>query len=133
MRWQPVVGRGRCDAGGAPIAVDPAGGDLSIAADGAINQKGKTVAVFGLFTLDGAAKLTRYDNSSVMSDREAAPVVNFAKTGLMQGSLEQSNVNPLTELTRLIDIQRAFDHISACMNMSDSAQQDAIRTLGAQT
>lgn len=121
------------DSGGAPLAVDASAGDISIAADGALSQRGKTIGVLGLFSLDPQARLTRYDNSSVLSDREATAVSSSSGSGLMQGYLEDSNVAPLIELTRLIEIQRTFDHISACMNMSDNAQQDAIRTLGAQT
>ncbi|MFV0279823.1 MAG: flagellar basal-body rod protein FlgF [Rhodoblastus sp.] len=121
------------DAGGAPLAVDSAGGEVSISSDGAISQRGKLVGALGVFSLDATARLTRYDNSSVFSDREATPVANFLRAGVMQGFLEQSNVNPLTELTRLIEIQRNFDHISACMSMTDNAQQDSIRSLGAQT
>lgn len=120
------------DAGGAPLVIDASGGEVTIAADGAINQRGKTVGVLGVFSLDPEARLTRHDNSSVLSDREALSVAGSSRSGLMQGFLEHSNVNPLVELTKMIEIQRAFDHISACMNMTDSAQQDAIRTLGAQ-
>lgn len=121
------------DAGGAPLSVDASAGELSIAADGAISQRGKAVGALGLFTLDADARLSRHDNSSILSDREATPVAASSRSGLMQGFLEQSNVAPLTELTKMIEIQRTFDHISACMNMTDTAQQDAIRTLGAQT
>ncbi len=41
----------------------------------------------------------------------------------MQGYLEQANVNPLTEISRLIEIQRLFDHISACMTTNDTSNR----------
>ncbi len=128
-----IAGYPVLDAGGAPLAIDASAGEVSIAADGAISQRGKTVGILGLFSLEPDARLSRHDNSSVLSDREATPVTPSSRAGLMQGFLEQSNVNPLLELTKMIEIQRTFDHISACLNMTDNAQQDAIRTLGAQT
>ncbi|HMN70992.1 MAG TPA: flagellar basal-body rod protein FlgF [Rhodoblastus sp.] len=121
------------DAAGAPLVVDPAGGDISIATDGAIVQRGKQVGALGMFVMDPGARITRHDNSAVLSDREAIPVTNFSTTGLMQGYVEQANVNPLSEISRLIEIQRLFDHIAACMTMSDTSQQEAIRVLGGQS
>lgn len=121
------------DSGGAPLVVDPAGGEISVATDGAISQRGRVVGAIGLFALDPQAQLTRQDNSSVLSNIEATPISDFSRSGLMQGFVEQSNVNPLTEITRLIEIQRAFDHISACMSIGDTSQQESIRTLGAQS
>lgn len=121
------------DAAGAPLVVDPAGGELSFANDGAILQRGKQVGVLGLFVMDPGARLTRRDNSAIASDRQASPVTGLSTTGVMQGYLEQANVNPLTEISRLIEIQRLFDHISACMTTNDTSQQEAIRILGGQT
>ena len=120
------------DSGGAPMMIDPSGGDISIAVDGSVHQRGKAVASIGIFALDAAARLRRYDNSAVLSDRQAEPAGNFAKNGLMQGYLHRSNVDPLSEMSRLIEIQRAFDHISACLSMTDNAQQESIRSLGSQ-
>ncbi|MFT4095927.1 MAG: flagellar basal-body rod protein FlgF [Rhodoblastus sp.] len=121
------------DAAGSPLVVDPAGGELSFANDGAILQRGKQVGVLGLFAMDPGARLIRRDNSAIASDRDATPITNFSATGVMQGYLEQANVNPLTEISKLIEIQRLFDHISACMTINDTSQQEAIRILGGQT
>lgn len=128
-----ITGYPVLDVGGAPLLVNPGGGEVSIAPDGALTQSGRAVGAIGLFLMDPRARLSRQDNSSVLSDLEATAASDFSRTGLMQGYIEQSNVNPLTEITRLIEIQRAFDHISACMTISDSGQQEAIRILGGQS
>ena len=120
------------DSGGAPMMVDPAGGAISIAIDGSVAQLGKTIGSIGVFKLDAAARVRRYDNSAILADRAATPVSDFSRSGLLQGFLERSNVDPLTQMSHLIEIQRAFDHITTCMNMADSAQQDSIRSLGSQ-
>lgn len=121
------------DVSGAPMFADASAGELSIAADGTITQNSKQIGAIGLFTIDPGARLSRYDNSSVLPDGPVTPSLDFATTGVLQGRLEQSNVEPIRELTRLIEVQRAFDRITAAMDLSDSTQQDAIRTLGSST
>ncbi len=48
----------------------------------------------------------------------------------MQGYVEESNVNPVLEMTRLITVQRAFENIAAAMRTTDGTLQGAIKTLG---
>lgn len=121
------------DASGGPIFADPGGGEISVAADGAITQAGKQLGAVGLFMLDPAAHLTRVDNSSVSSDLPSTPALEFTTNGVAQGYLEQSNVDPIREITRLIQVQRAFESITSSMETLDSSEREAIRTLGSQS
>lgn len=127
---QTVNGYQVLDAGGAPIGLDPNGGPPNIAADGMITQAGKQISAVGLFAIPDDAKLTRTVNSGVIPDKPATPILDFAQNGVIQGSVEGSNVNPIMEMTKLITVTRNFDSISAAMNQSESSLQDAIKTLG---
>jgi flagellar basal-body rod protein FlgF len=118
------------DAGGAAILVDPSAGAPDIARDGMISQKGNQVGALGLFTIDENAKLTRSDNSGVVPDKPANPVLDFTANGVAQGFVENSNVNPIMEMTKLIAVSRAFDGITAATEKSESSLTDAIKTLG---
>jgi flagellar basal-body rod protein FlgF len=118
------------DAGGAPILIDPNAGAPTIAADGMITQNGHQVGAIGLFSIDPTAKLTRTDNSGVVPSTAAAPILDFTQNGIVQGSVEGSNVNPILEMTKLISVSRAFDDISTEMSQTESSMQDAIKTLG---
>lgn len=120
------------DAGGTPIVLDPQAGQPIIAEDGMINQGGRQFGAIGLFAIEDAAKLTRTGNSAVISDRPAKPVLDFTQNRVVQGWVEQSNVNPIDEMTKLISITRAFDSLNAGMAQTDTAVQDAIKTLGGQ-
>jgi flagellar basal-body rod protein FlgF len=120
------------DAGGAPIVLDPHAGQPVIAEDGMITQQGRQFGAIGLFAIDDRANLTRVGNSSVVSDKPAKPVLDFTQNRVVQGWVEQSNVNPIKEMTKLISITRTFDSLSAGMAQTDSAVQDAIKTLGGQ-
>jgi flagellar basal-body rod protein FlgF len=119
------------DAGGASMLLEAGAGAPSIAADGMITQKGNQVGAIGLFTIAKDAKLTRFGNSAVIPDSAATPVLDFSSNGFAQGFSEGSNVNPVLEMTKLIQIQHAYEELANLISSSESSQQDAIKTLGA--
>jgi len=119
------------DAGNSPIRLDPNAGPPRIARDGTLTQGGQTLGAIGLFKIDEKAKLRRAENSGVVPDLAAAPVVEFTKTGMQQGYMERANINPVMEISRLIMVSRAFEAVTASLKDSESSQTDAIRTLGA--
>ncbi len=118
------------DAGGAPIIVDGAAGPLTVSADGMISQNGRQVGAIGLFAIDPSATLRRAENSGVVPDKPATPILEFTRDGVVQGAVESSNVDPVREMTRLIDVTRAFDGVTAEAAQSESSLQDAIKDLG---
>ena len=119
------------DAGGGPITLDPGGGTPTISQDGMISQNGAQIGAVGLFSIHPAARLTRADNSSVKTDIPATPVLDFSTNGVAQGVTESSNVNPVLEMTRMIEVSRAFDTASNATQSTESSFLDAIKTLGA--
>lgn len=50
--------------------------------------------------------------------------------GVVQGFVEQSNVNAVAEMARLIYVQRAFDGVSATIQSAEGSLKTAIQTLG---
>jgi flagellar basal-body rod protein FlgF len=127
---QTLAGFPVLDAGGAPILVDPDGGPLTIARDGTIAQGRNQIGALGLFDIPADAKLQRFANSGVIPDRPATATLDFVTTGFQQGFAEGSNVDPLTELTQMMTVQRAFQGVSALIEGSESSMQGAIRSLG---
>ncbi|MDX2266258.1 MAG: flagellar basal-body rod protein FlgF [Hyphomicrobiales bacterium] len=117
------------DVGGAPIQLDPAGGPPQIAADGAITQNGRRTGVIGLFGLNADAKLTRYENSGVLSDPPGWPILDFSRNGVMQGYLEGANVNAVSEMSSLIAVSRAFDAVANTLGATENTLNDGLRTL----
>ncbi len=119
------------DAGGAAMLLQSDGGAPNIAADGMITQNGRQVGAIGLYTIPDEAKLTRFGNSAVVPDVAPTPILDFANNSVAQGFSEGSNVNPVLELTKLIEIQRTFDSVSSGDQTSETNLSDAIKTLGA--
>jgi len=128
---QTLTGHAVLDTGGAPILLDPTGGPPRIGRDGTITQNNVAAGAIGLFKIDDRANLKRFEASSVQPDRPATPVVDFSRTGMLQGFVEGSNVNPVMEMSKLIMVSRAFDAVSSSLRESETSMQDAIKTLGA--
>ncbi len=126
---QSVNGYAVLDSGGSPITLDASGGPVQIGENGAVNQGGKRLGVIGLFTIPADATLTRHDNSGVISDKPADPVEDMTANSVRQGYIEGSNVNPIVEMTRLIEASRAFDQASTAIDQNDQISQEAIKTL----
>lgn len=127
---QSVNGYAVLDAGGAPVQLDATRGPPTISSDGTISQNGRQVGQLGLFGLDPNAKLKRYDNSGVIPDTPAVPILDFVKNGVAQGYVERANVNPVMELSRLIFIQRQFEAVTNAINETESSMTDSIKSLG---
>jgi flagellar basal-body rod protein FlgF len=130
---QTLAGRPVLDAGGAPITLDPNAGPPRISSDGMISQNGQQVGAIGLFAIDERAKLARVEGTAVVPDRPAAAILEFTGNGIAQGFVEESNVNPVMEMSKLIMVSRAFESITAAMQTSETSLQDAIKTLGGTT
>jgi len=124
-RGYPVL-----DAGGAPIQLDPSAGDPVVGPDGSISQGGKLVGAIGLYTADVSKGFLRYDNSGVIMTDTPQAVVNQSGIGVVQGYVEQSNVNGLREMTQLIEVSRNFESMAALTSTSEESLSDAIKTLG---
>ena len=125
VRGYPVL-----DVSGSPLMLKPKGGPPRIARDGMIRQRGRRIGAIGLFRFGREARLTRFDNSAVIPDREAEPVVEFSRAGVVQGFIEESNVNGALEMSRLIEATSAFRQLSAALSDGERTALEAIRTLG---
>ena len=116
-------------ADGGPIRVDANAGPITIEPSGAISQGNVRVGVIGLAKLPANAALTRHLNSAFLSDVPGEPVVDTTANRVRQGYVEQSNVNPVLEMTRLIALTRTFDAIASSLETRERNAADAVRTL----
>lgn len=127
---QTAAGYPVLDSGGTALRVDPDAGPLTIGRNGTISQGANQVGVLGLFQIPTEAKLERFANSGVIPDRPATAVIDFIYAGFQQGFVEGSNVDPLQEMTQLMNATRAFQSVSAVIEGSEGTMQNAIRALG---
>jgi len=118
------------DNGGAPIQIDPANGTPRIAADGAIYQNNLQVAAIGLYQFQPDSKLIYQNNLQVA----AIGLYQFQPDSKLSygpnASVVPDNVNGVVEMTRLIEVSRAFERVEAMMRQQEERSTQAIQTLG---
>ena len=118
------------DAGGGQIVLDPNAGPPDLSQDGTLYQNGRPVASLGIFEANVGPDFIRAGNSAIIPSQAPQPVVDRAGAGVVQGFVEQGNVNPIQEMTQLITVSRAFENVTQLMRDSETSMADAIKTLG---
>jgi flagellar basal-body rod protein FlgF len=118
------------DAGGAPIQLDGQGGPPSAGQDGSLRQNGRLLGAIGLYQFQPGDTFVRFGNSGIVPAGRPEPIVDRQDIGVAQGFVEESNVNPIREMMRLIQVQRAFDQITALMSDGSNALDQSVKTLG---
>ncbi|WP_116133241.1 flagellar hook-basal body complex protein [Tropicimonas sp. IMCC34043] len=94
------------DDGGAPIFVPPDARDIAVASDGTLSADGQPVARIGVVRPDGSASLAHESGALFAVDGDVEPV---EEAKVLQGFVEGSNVNPVLEVARMIEVQRAYE------------------------
>lgn len=94
------------DDGGAPIGVPPGATSLAVGADGTLSADGEPVARIGVFAVADPGTLM-HRAGTLFSP--AAGTIPAEETRIRQGFLEGSNVNPMAEMARMIEVQRAYE------------------------
>ncbi|MEZ6023464.1 MAG: flagellar basal-body rod protein FlgF [Hyphomonadaceae bacterium] len=115
------------NSGGAPIVFDPQGDSPSIGRDGAISVAGVEVGRIGVASFAAPGALSKVGDN--LWDAQGQPTEPFEGV-VVQGALEGSNVRPVIELTRLIEISRAYQSAARIVSGADELRKSAIERLG---
>ena len=113
------------DLGGAPVFVPPDAA-VAIAQDGTVSANGAPVAQIGLFRPVVPLDL-RHQGGTLFEAGEVEPVEGGV---ILQGSLEESNVQPVIEIARMIEVQRAYELGQSFLDREDERLRGLIQTLG---
>lgn len=113
------------DAGGTPISVPPGTVSVTLASDGTLAADGQPLAEFGIFMPLNPLDLSRQEGTRFQAPSGREPV-EFPK--VVQGFLEGSNVNPVSEITRMIEVQRAYELGQNFLNSEDERIRGLIRS-----
>lgn len=114
------------NSGGAPIVFDPQGERPQIDKDGAIRIGGAEVGRLGLVAFADERALEKVGDN--LFTAEGAPTGEFTGA-VVQGAIEGSNVNPVLELTRIIEISRAYESAARIVRNGDDLRQRTIERL----
>ena len=114
------------DAGGAPVFVPPGARNIGIAQDGTISADGTPVGQIGLWQPVDPLTLT-YAGGNLLAATELEPAVGGE---IHQGFLEESNVQPVTEVARMITVQRAYEQGQSFLEAEDERLRNMIQVMG---
>jgi flagellar basal-body rod protein FlgF len=115
------------DEGGGAIVIPFEATNIGIGADGTLSVDGAPVAKIGVVRVEDQTKLFRESGVLFRADGGTVPVEDGK---VLQGFLEQSNVNPITEITRMIEVQRAYEYGQNLMDQEDERIRSVVRVLG---
>jgi len=127
---QTLGGHALLDTSGSPLQVSPELGPVMVAPNGVISQNSKPIGTIGLFKLPAGAQLVRGSGAGLVSNLPAEQIIDFTENNIKQGYVENANVNPVREMTRLVAVSRAFEALSSSLDQSDRKLDEAIRGLG---
>ncbi len=117
------------DQGGAPVFVPPNARSVALASDGTISADNQPLTVIGLYMPNDPLELSRQSGTAFTVESGYVPAENAR---VMQGFLEQSNVDAVTQIARMIEVQRAYELGQSFMESEDRRIRDFLRTAGGQ-
>jgi len=124
---QIVTARG--DVLGAGITVDPLMGEVSISHDGVVSQQGVRIGKVDVFRFASLSGLSKTGDGLYRNDGNIAPeTATDAK--IQQGAVESSNVQPVIEITRMMEVAREYERIAKMMDQTAQLDRSAISRLG---
>ncbi len=115
------------DEGGGSITIPPEAKSIGIATDGTMSVDGSPLAKIGVVRVEDQTKLFREAGVLFRSDGGTVPVENGR---VLQGFVEQSNVNPIREISRMIEVQRAYEYGQKLLDQEDERIREVVRVLG---
>lgn len=115
------------DLGGAPVFVPTDAGPVAVAQDGTVSAGGNPVAQVGLFLPADPNGLVHAGGTRFAAEGGIEP---FEGGAIFQGFLENSNVDPISEIARMIEVQRAYEMGQGFLDTEDRRIRSVIETLG---
>jgi flagellar basal-body rod protein FlgF len=118
------------DEGGGEITIDPTKpGEISISPDGVVSQGTERIGKVGVFKFDSLSALEKTgDNLYQNASNQQASAASDAK--VRQGMLESSNVNPIVQITRMIEVNRAYEQVTQMMSAQSDLSRSSVARLG---
>ena len=113
--------------GGTPILFTPEDADITITGSGQVTTNAGARGTLQLVSFANEQELEKIGGNLYSAPAEADPDPAVRVT---QGVLEASNVQPVRELSRMVEVQRAYELQSNLLRQSDQMRQEAIRMLG---
>lgn len=122
-----VDGHPVLDTNGQPILIPEDRATLDIAADGVVSADREVIARIGLVRFDKQQAMQRTAGQLFTTSEAPIPA---ADARLTQGRIEESNVQGVVELTRMMDLSRDYQSVSKFIDEGQDLLRSAVNRLG---
>ena len=119
---EPVLGLG------GPITIPPGEQGIAITQDGTISTNQGIKDRLRVVQFENNALLEKEGELLFSTEQASRPAEG--DTAIMQGMIEKSNVQPVLQLTQLIEATRAYVSLAQTLQQSQELRQNAIQQLG---
>ena len=114
------------DDGGAPIIVPAGMGQIAIGPDGTLSAAGQPIARIGVFAQPPGEDLLHDGGTTFQFSAEPEPMEDAR---VRQGFLEDSNVDPVFEISRMIEVQRAYEMGQTFLDREDQRIRSIVSSI----
>ena len=113
---------------GGPITLDPQEGDLRVGNDGTLSTDRQLLGKIRVVTFADERALKKSGASLYDAAGQAAQAA--PQSGVRQGFIERSNVEPVIEISRMIEIMRAYQASADLTKSGEDLLKQAIEKIG---
>lgn len=117
------------DESGGEILIDSKLGAVSIGKDGTLSQGAIRVGKIGVVRADDLSALSK-DGDNLYRNTSNAALQPAPDAVVHQGMLESSNVQSVVQITKLIEVQRAYESMAKMMDNTAELTRSAVERLG---
>jgi flagellar basal-body rod protein FlgF len=111
---------------GGEITIPPGESEIKIARDGTVTTRQGAAGKIRVVSFPPGA-LTKEGKNLYSADTAPAPAPDAR---VLQGFIERSNVEPVLEITKMIEVQRAYQHSTETLQATDDIIRRAVQRLG---
>jgi flagellar basal-body rod protein FlgF len=115
------------DRGRAPVFVPPDVDQVMLSSDGTLSAGGEPIAQIGLWQPAADGDL-QHEGGTLFRTTQGEVLLDDGR--MVQGRIEASNVNPMSELARMVEVQRAYEAGQSFLDREDDRLRTVIQVLG---
>lgn len=119
-------GNALLDTNGRPIQISPRDTRITVAGDGTMSSENGQLARVAVVRPEDPMRLTA-EGATLLEAK--TPTVPVTAPGIIQGAVEDSNVQPIVEITRMINDHRQFEFMTQFLQAASERGRDAIDRL----
>jgi flagellar basal-body rod protein FlgF len=111
---------------GGSLTITPQDGNVYVAQDGTITGAQGQLGKLQVVQFDDETQLTKEGGTLYSTAQTPQPA---ASASIKQGAIESSNVEPIKEMSQMIEVMRAYQAVSNIMQSHDNLKRSAVDKL----